>query len=190
MYKTGDLASWMPDGNIKCVSQCLDTLRQVCMRCGALSAALSVQLCLAPRMPRPGSRAWRYCCRYIGRADGQVKLRGFRLELEEVEAVVASTPGVQDAVAILQVCGNVNPESGPCRPHLCCSVCAQLTCQSVHTLPAGCQHGQCYASGQRCPQPRHASRCCRAAGSGARSPPALHGEWCPACVCLAGFRTG
>ena len=32
-----------------------------------------------------------------------VKLRGFRLELEEVEAVVATATGVQDAVAVLQV---------------------------------------------------------------------------------------
>src|SRR6476469_2614265 len=41
-------------------------------------------------------------CRYVGRADAQVKLRGFRLELGEIEAVLAAVPGVQDAVVVLQ----------------------------------------------------------------------------------------
>ena len=40
--------------------------------------------------------------RYVGRADAQVKLRGFRLELGEIEAVLAAVPGVQDAVVVLQ----------------------------------------------------------------------------------------
>ena len=52
-------------------------------------------------------------CRYVGRADSQVKLRGFRLELGEVEAVLAAVDGVQDAVAVLQVG--------------CCSLCLLLT---------------------------------------------------------------
>ena len=41
-------------------------------------------------------------CRYVGRVDTQVKLRGFRLELGEIEAVLASVPGVQDAVVLVQ----------------------------------------------------------------------------------------
>jgi AMP-binding enzyme C-terminal domain/Phosphopantetheine attachment site len=41
-------------------------------------------------------------CRYVGRADAQVKLRGIRLELGEIEAVLAAVPGVQDAVVVLQ----------------------------------------------------------------------------------------
>ncbi|MFD0924688.1 non-ribosomal peptide synthetase [Williamsia deligens] len=35
---------------------------------------------------------------YLGRADSQVQLRGFRVELAEVEAAVRSAPGVVDAV--------------------------------------------------------------------------------------------
>ncbi|MGW7344867.1 non-ribosomal peptide synthetase [Streptomyces sp. NPDC054854] len=38
---------------------------------------------------------------YLGRADGQVKLRGHRIELREVEAALAATPGVAEAVVVL-----------------------------------------------------------------------------------------
>ncbi|MFI1855244.1 amino acid adenylation domain-containing protein [Streptomyces sp. NPDC020480] len=39
---------------------------------------------------------------YLGRADGQVKLRGHRIELGEVEAVLGQAPGVGGAVAAVR----------------------------------------------------------------------------------------
>ena len=38
---------------------------------------------------------------FLGRADGQVKLRGYRVELEEIEAVLAEHPGVAQAAVTL-----------------------------------------------------------------------------------------
>ncbi|AKT37644.1 non-ribosomal peptide synthetase [Chondromyces crocatus] len=37
---------------------------------------------------------------YLGRTDHQVKLRGFRIELSEIEAVLAQHPGVREAVVL------------------------------------------------------------------------------------------
>ena len=39
---------------------------------------------------------------FIGRIDNQVKVRGFRLELEEVEAILRKHPGVKQAAVILR----------------------------------------------------------------------------------------
>jgi amino acid adenylation domain-containing protein/non-ribosomal peptide synthase protein (TIGR01720 family) len=56
LYKTGDLAYWLPDGNIA----------------------------------------------FMGRIDDQVKLRGYRIELSEVENVLQQAPGVNQAAVVLQ----------------------------------------------------------------------------------------
>jgi amino acid adenylation domain-containing protein len=52
MYRTGDLAQWLPDGNID----------------------------------------------FIGRKDHQVKIHGLRIELEEIEKVLAEHPAIQNCV--------------------------------------------------------------------------------------------
>jgi amino acid adenylation domain-containing protein len=56
LYRTGDRARFLPDGNIE----------------------------------------------FLGRADRQVKLRGFRIELEEIETALNEHPGVREAVVVLR----------------------------------------------------------------------------------------
>lgn len=56
LYKTGDLARYLPDGRIK----------------------------------------------YLGRKDSQIKLNGYRIELNEIEAVILEHPAVQDAAVVVK----------------------------------------------------------------------------------------
>ncbi|MGP0067607.1 MAG: amino acid adenylation domain-containing protein [Isosphaeraceae bacterium] len=56
------------------------------------------------RMYATGDRArWREggVLELLGRRDGQVKVRGFRVELAEIEAVLARHPGVSEAVVVV-----------------------------------------------------------------------------------------
>jgi len=60
---------------------------------------------------QPGSRLYRSgdqvrwlsdgTIEFIGRIDRQIKLRGFRIELEEISACMGQLPGVADAVAVM-----------------------------------------------------------------------------------------
>ncbi|WP_033439095.1 non-ribosomal peptide synthetase [Saccharothrix sp. NRRL B-16314] len=62
-----------------------------------------------PTGRRPGARLYRtgdivrqdpdHTLHYVGRLDHQVKVRGFRVELGEVEAAIRELPGVRDAAA-------------------------------------------------------------------------------------------
>ncbi|HSI55789.1 MAG TPA: amino acid adenylation domain-containing protein [Ramlibacter sp.] len=65
----------------------------------------------AVRLYRTGDLArWRADgqVEYMGRADRQVKLRGFRIEMGELEAVILRCPGVRQVVACLKE-GNAGP---------------------------------------------------------------------------------
>ena len=57
------------------------------------------------RLYRTGDRGrWRADGRmeFLGRQDQQVKLRGYRIELREIEAVLRQQPGVREAVVVLR----------------------------------------------------------------------------------------
>lgn len=69
------------------------------------------------RIYRTGDRARRRSdglIDYIGRRDGQIKLRGFRIETAEVEAVIASHPAVRDAVVVVYHGPGHAPRLGGC----------------------------------------------------------------------------
>jgi amino acid adenylation domain-containing protein/non-ribosomal peptide synthase protein (TIGR01720 family) len=46
------------------------------------------------------------CLEYLGRCDDQVQLRGFRVELGEIESVLTKYPAVRQAVVALRDCGS------------------------------------------------------------------------------------
>jgi aspartate racemase len=64
LYKTGDLARFLPDGTVE----------------------------------------------FLGRRDNQVKVRGFRIELEEIEVALTLHPGVREAVVIAREIGTAEKQ--------------------------------------------------------------------------------
>ncbi len=65
-----------------------------------------------PFSSEPGARMYRSgdiarhrsdgAIEFLGRADRQIKLRGYRIELDEIEAVLSACPGVKQAACILR----------------------------------------------------------------------------------------
>jgi hypothetical protein len=51
------------------------------------------------------------CLEHLGRIDNQVKLRGFRIELDEIRSVLLEDPGVRAAAAIIRRGDPVDPAS-------------------------------------------------------------------------------
>jgi amino acid adenylation domain-containing protein len=69
------------------------------------AAAFVADPCGAGRLYRTGDRAYYRgdgALVFVGRDDGQVKLRGYRIEIGDVEAALRSIPGVLDGVAIVR----------------------------------------------------------------------------------------
>jgi pristinamycin I synthase-3/4 len=61
------------------------------------------------RMYRSGDRVLRRAdgqLEYRGRDDGQVKVRGFRVEIGEVEATLRALPSVRDAIVVFDGCAD------------------------------------------------------------------------------------
>ncbi|HQC96507.1 MAG TPA: amino acid adenylation domain-containing protein [Aquabacterium sp.] len=99
LYKSGDLARYLPDGRIE----------------------------------------------YVGRADNQVKLRGFRIEIGEIEAALAELPGIREVAVLAK-------EEAPGEKFLVAYVAAEQALSPVvggqprHLLPNGmaivCQNAE------------------------------------------------
>lgn len=71
----------------------------------------------ATRIYRTGDRARRRHdgqIEYLGRRDGQIKLRGFRIETAEIEAILQGHPTVRDAVVLVYPGSGAAPRLGAC----------------------------------------------------------------------------
>jgi amino acid adenylation domain-containing protein len=77
--------------------------------------------CPGARMYRTGDLAYyteEGTIMFVGRRDSQVKVRGYRIELDEIEAVLRQHPDVRDAVVLLRKDGSAEPRlTGYVVPH-------------------------------------------------------------------------
>ncbi|MDY0810766.1 non-ribosomal peptide synthetase [Kitasatospora purpeofusca] len=79
--------------------------------------------------------------RFLGRTDHQVKLRGYRIELEEVEARLTGCPEVREAAVVVRgnrLVGYVVPTSGvpaPAGPRLDAALQSAVTARLAAALP-------------------------------------------------------
>ena len=100
-----------------------------------------------PFAGQPGSRLYRTGDRvrwadgnleFLGRADGQVKLRGLRIELGEIEVALAGHPGVREAAVVVREVADMSQLAGyvvardPASPPDAAELCGLLK----ETLPA------------------------------------------------------
>ncbi|MDR6594684.1 amino acid adenylation domain-containing protein [Saccharothrix longispora] len=119
-----------------------------CLAVGYLGmpALTAARFVADPFSPEPGGRLYRTGDRalyrpdgvmvFLGRADGQVKVRGFRVELGEVEHALRGHPGVKDVVVLVRadpggdrrLVAYVVPTGGPVTT-------AELRAHAARTLP-------------------------------------------------------
>ena len=57
---------------------------------------------------------WDGQLQFVGRNDHQIKVRGHRVELSEIELALAECPGVQQAVVSVHSCGVGDSVASPC----------------------------------------------------------------------------
>ncbi|MEV6061794.1 amino acid adenylation domain-containing protein [Nocardia asteroides] len=86
LYRTGDLVRWR-----------------------AVDAATAPMTQRAARPGADGTPGSRFVLEYLGRSDFQVKLRGMRVEPGEVDAMLATCPGVEFAVTVVRTGASGRP---------------------------------------------------------------------------------
>ena len=117
-----------------------------------------------------------------GRADGQVKVRGFRIEVGEVEARLREHPGVRDAVVIAwqdrlvaYICAQAGADAGGVRTQ------RRFDLTELDPVPAhlhlvdpaarGTQASPSVAPPHQVPRPVHPRAAAPESGSGTNRPP-------------------